>query len=52
MTPASPAAVIAAPGRNLAGSLEIRVGGAGTFLPIIDKNTPQIFDQFEKIQFV
>src|SRR5271157_1492146 len=33
--PASPAAAIAASVRNLAGSLESRVGGAETFLPII-----------------
>jgi hypothetical protein len=37
--------------RKLAGSLESRVGGAGTFLPIIEQNTPQIFAQFEKMEF-
>jgi hypothetical protein len=51
MTPASPAASIAARERNLAGSLESRVGDAGTFLPIIEQNTPQIFDQIDKIEF-
>jgi hypothetical protein len=37
--------------RKLAGSLESRVGGVGTFLPIIEQNMPQIFAQFEKIEF-
>jgi hypothetical protein len=51
MKPASPAAAIAACAFNLAGSIESRVGGAGTFFPIIDQNTPQIFVQFEKGEF-
>jgi hypothetical protein len=49
MEPASPAAGIAACRLNLAGTLESRVGGAGTFFLIIEQNTPQIFAQFEKI---
>jgi hypothetical protein len=51
MKPASPAAGIAACALNLAASLESRVGGAGTFLSIIEQNTPQIFVQMEKIKF-
>jgi hypothetical protein len=51
MRPASPAAGIAADARNLAGSLESRVGDAGTILSIIEQNTLQIFAQFEKIKF-
>jgi hypothetical protein len=49
MEPASPAALVAARTFNLAGSLESRVGGTGTFLFIIEQNTPQIFAQMEKI---
>jgi hypothetical protein len=51
MRPASPAAGIAACALNLAGSLEGRVGGAGTFFRIIEENTPQIFVQLEKMEF-
>jgi len=51
MKPASPAAGIAACALTLAGSFESRVGGAGTFLSIIEQNTPQIFAQMEKIKF-
>jgi hypothetical protein len=45
----SPAADLAARALNLAGSLESRVGGAQTFLSIIEQNTPQIIAQIEKI---
>jgi hypothetical protein len=48
MRPASPAG-IAARARNIAGRLESRVGDAGTILPIIEQNKPQIFEQFKKI---
>jgi hypothetical protein len=51
MKPVSPTADIAAPTLNLTGSVENRVGDAGTFLPIVEQNTPQIFAQFEKIKF-
>jgi hypothetical protein len=47
--PVSPAAWVAARPRNLAGSIESRVRSTGTFLSIIDENTPQIFAQLEKI---
>jgi hypothetical protein len=47
----SPAAGIAASARTVAGSLESRVGGSGTFLPIIEQNTRQIFEQVDKIEF-
>jgi hypothetical protein len=47
--PVSPAAWVAARPRNLAGSIESRVRSTGTFLSIIDENTPQIFVQLEKI---
>jgi hypothetical protein len=46
----SPTAGIAVCG-NLAGRLESRVGGVGTFLSIIEPNTLQIFVQIEKIEF-
>jgi hypothetical protein len=48
---ASPAADWAACTPTLAASLENRVGGIGTFLPIIEQNNPQIFAQVEKLQF-
>ena len=48
---ASPAACVAAHARNLAGSVESDVREARTFFPIIEQNTPQIFAQFEKIEF-
>jgi hypothetical protein len=51
MTPASPATHAVARGLKLAGSLEGRVRSAVMFLSIIEENTPQIFDQFEKILF-
>jgi hypothetical protein len=51
MTPTSPAGSIAAPERNLAGSLEGHVGGVTTFLSIIEQNTLQIFGQIEIILF-
>jgi hypothetical protein len=49
MKPASPATDIAAYGEKLAGTVEGGVRSAGTFLCIIEQNTPQIFEQFEKI---
>jgi hypothetical protein len=51
MTPASPAAAIAARVLTLLGRLEKRVGNAETFLPIIEQNTSQIFVKFKKILF-
>ena len=51
MRPASLAACIPACTLTLAATLESRVGDAGTFLPIIEQNNPQIFAQLEKIQF-
>jgi hypothetical protein len=51
MCPASPAAVIAASVRNLAGTTENRIGGPGAIFLIFAQNTPQIFRQFEKIKF-
>ena len=47
--PVSPAACIAAPVRNLTGSAESRVRATETFLLIVEKNTPQIFVELEKI---
>jgi hypothetical protein len=35
-------------GWSLTGSIESRVRGVGLFLPIIEENTPQIFEQFDK----
>ena len=49
MRPASPAAYVAARAGKLAGSIEGGVRSLGTFLPIIEQNTPQIFEQLEKI---
>jgi hypothetical protein len=51
MMPASPTAWLAARVETLAGGIENRVRGAGTFLRIIEENTPQIFLQFDKMQF-
>jgi hypothetical protein len=51
MKPTSPAADVAASGGKLAGSIESRVRVLVRILRIIDENTRQIFDQFEKIQF-
>jgi len=48
MSPASPAAGVAAAGDKLADGLENRVRWLGSFLPIIEQNTPQIFEQFDK----
>jgi len=48
MSPESPAAFIAARGRKLAVTVESHVRGIGRYLPIIEENTPQIFDQLEK----
>ncbi len=48
MSPASPAARAAVAGRKLAGSIESRVRWVGPFLPIIEQNTPQTFEQFDK----
>jgi len=50
MTAASPVG-IAARTLNLACSLESGVRDAGTFLPIIEQNMPQIFGQIEKVEF-
>jgi hypothetical protein len=36
---------------TVAGGVEDRVGGTGTFLRIIEQNNPQIFAQVEKIKF-
>src|ERR1700735_1216835 len=47
--PDSPAAAIAACPRNLAGSVESGVRSTAMFLPIIDENTPQIFEELDKI---
>jgi hypothetical protein len=33
---------------KLAGTIESCVRRSGLFLPIIEQNTPQIFDQFDK----
>jgi hypothetical protein len=49
MIPVSPTAHLAARVGKLAGSIEGGVRSPGTFLRIIEENTPQIFDQFEKI---
>jgi hypothetical protein len=49
--PTSPAASIAACGPTVAGRVEDRVGGTGTFLRIIEQNNRQIFAQVEKIKF-
>ena len=49
MRPTSPATYVAARVGKLAGSIEGCVRSPGTFLPIIEENTPQIFDQLEKI---
>jgi hypothetical protein len=48
-SPAVPAAVCAL---NVAGWLEVPVGDAATFLPIIEQNKRKIFEQLDKIQFV
>jgi hypothetical protein len=50
MSPTSPAARFAAAGGKLAATVESRVRGLGSFLPIIEQNTPQIFEQFYKIR--
>jgi len=49
MKPVSPAAQLAAYAGRLAGSLESGVRSDGSFLSIIEQNTPQIFAQLEKI---
>ena len=49
MKPVSPATDIAARGGKLAGSIESGVRSDGSFLPIIEQNKPQIFEQLEKI---
>jgi hypothetical protein len=49
MTPASPATYAVARVVKLAGSIEGGVRSRGTFLSIIEENTPQIFEQLEKI---
>jgi hypothetical protein len=48
MSRTSPAARVAPTGRKLAGTIENRVRWVGSFLPIIEQNTPQIFEQFDK----
>jgi hypothetical protein len=51
MRPTPLTAGFAADERNLSGTLESRVGGAGTLWFIVEQNTPQIFAQVEKIEF-
>ncbi len=48
MSPGSPAAYVAARVPKLAGGIESRVRAIGKILRIIEENTPQIFEQFEK----
>jgi hypothetical protein len=48
MSPTSPAARAAVVGCKLAGIIESRVRRVGPFLPIIEQNKPQIFEQFDK----
>jgi hypothetical protein len=51
MRPEPLTAGLAADARNLSGTLESRLGGAGTLCFIVEQNTPQIFVQVEKIEF-
>jgi hypothetical protein len=51
MRPAPLTAGLAADERNLSGTIESRVGGAGTFWLIVEQNTPLIFAQVEKMEF-
>jgi hypothetical protein len=43
--------LIAACEPNLAGTIESRVGDAGTIFLIVEQNTLQIFVQFENLEF-
>ncbi|HTV36978.1 MAG TPA: hypothetical protein VMF12_11165 [Xanthobacteraceae bacterium] len=48
MSPVFPAAKATVARGKLAGSAESCVRWVGLFLPIIEENTPQIFEQFDK----
>jgi hypothetical protein len=51
MIDASPAATAVTLPRKLARTVENGVRETRTFLPIFEENTPQIFAQFDKIEF-
>jgi hypothetical protein len=51
MSPESQATCVTARDSKLAGSLESRVGGLARLLSIVEQNTPQIFEQLDKIEF-